>query len=328
MKALFLAGPVPQSIRLIRGRFQIADGPPVAPPDFEYDTIFIGCADGFVSYPALKALGRWGITIALMGWGGTPLSTFVPWRRNDAPLRLAQLRAALDTKVCLKVARALVEAKTGTSLPPNLDTVPRVRAAESVLARTYWEGLGVERRSGFYKTLNAKATTPTNAAINYAQGVLAVICRTAISKVGLDPAVGFLHNPAHDTDAFVYDWQEPFRSVADRVAIDYARDHPDAFLRDDDWVYRFKYLAARALVAEVEAALNQTVRYDGERVSVDSLMVRELRRFGGWLRHPTSTLSFVSPQRSTCARPTLAPRGVPPPAPRPARPISPRRTGR
>jgi CRISPR/Cas system-associated endonuclease Cas1 len=296
MRTLFLSGPGPQNIRLTKDGLQVGSEPAVPPPMFPYDTILVGNTKGFVSYPALKTLGKWGITVGLMGWGGTPLSVFVPFRRNDAPLRLLQLKAALDPAICAKVARALVECKTGTKLPPSLRTVGQIRAAEGVLAATYWQRLGIDRLSGYSKTTARKATTPVTASLNFAQGVLSVKVRTAIAKIGLDSTVGYLHTASRDKDgALAFDFQEPYRELVDSVAIEFAKSNPAAFIRDDDWCYRVKNQEARSLVLQVETALNRTVPYEGIRVTIDALILREIRKFSRWLSRPSAPLSFVRP---------------------------------
>ena len=47
-------------------------------------------------------------------------------------------------------------------------------------------------------------------------------CRKAINTVGLEPAFGFLHEPAkHQTSqSLVYDLQEPFRWLCDVTVIE------------------------------------------------------------------------------------------------------------
>ncbi|HYM40667.1 MAG TPA: CRISPR-associated endonuclease Cas1 [Thermoplasmata archaeon] len=292
MKILFLGDHGPTNIRSTKDGLIIGDASPVPPPDFAYDTILIGNTKGFVSYAALKTLGKWGITVGLLGRSGTPLATFVPWARNDAPLRLAQMQAALDEGRRVQVARAILEAKIGQRVPRDVRAVRDLRGYESKVAQVYWNALGVNRLSGYYKTLHAKATTSVNAAINYAQGVHAVLCRRMISLVGLDPAVGFLHHATYDKDAFVYDWQELARQVVDREAIAFARETPAAFLRDEDWVYRLKNNAAKQLALQTGEALSRKISYHGERATIETVLTGELRKLGGWFRKPTGSLSL------------------------------------
>ena len=114
MRALYLGGPGPVKIGLTKDGLTIGEATPTPPPEFEYDTVLIGNTKGYLSIPALKTLGKWKVSVGLMGRGGTPLSTFIPWARNDAPLRLAQMRASLDPVRSLVVAKAFVSATPGS----------------------------------------------------------------------------------------------------------------------------------------------------------------------------------------------------------------------
>lgn len=295
MRVLYLGGPGPTNIRLTRDGLIIGEEKAIPPPEFDFDTILVGNTKGFASFPALKCLGKWGVTVALMGRYGTPLSTFVPWARNDAPLRLAQMRCALDERLRAKVARALVEAKTGWKLPAKLRTADDIRNEEGRLDYARWKFFGIDRRSGFYKNYNAKATRPICAALNYAQGVHAVKCRTIIAKVGLDDSVGFLHRPSRDKEGFGYDVQELARFYVDEAALRFYREVGDAaFIRDDDWVYRLRLEPAKELSLRVCAALEKQVRYQGEKVPIEGVITKEIRRLGEWFRNPASDLELFS----------------------------------
>lgn len=292
MNVLYLGSHGPTNIRLLKDGLVIGDSEPIPPPEFDYDTILIGNTKGFVSYAALKCLGKWGITVALLGRSGVPFATFVPFHRKDAPLRLAQMKCALEPTRRLQVARAIVTAKTGKEPPSTARSPADLRMWEGVEAARYWSSLGINRRSGYLKSVNQKATTKTNAAINAAQGIHSVKVRGIISKVGLDPEVGFLHNSTTDKEAFALDAQEFARPIVDRVAIEFAEAHPDAFLRDDWWVYRLTNDAMRQLALRVGQALSREVRYEGERVTVENVITRELRALGVWFRAPRASLSL------------------------------------
>jgi CRISPR/Cas system-associated endonuclease Cas1 len=292
MRALYLGGPGPVKIGLTKDGLTIGEATPTPPPEFEYDTVLIGNTKGYLSIPALKTLGKWKVSVGLMGRGGTPLSTFIPWARNDAPLRLAQMRASLDPVRSLVVAKAFVSAKTGRAVPPSIRTRAALIGYEGRVDTEYWAERGIHRVSGFSKTLNRKATVPVNAAINYAEGVWSVRCRSIIAEVGLDPAVPFLHTASRDKDGFSYDVQELGRDLVDGVALTYAKEHPEAFVRDDWWVYRLIPSAARDLALRTCDALSQKVRYQGERVTFDSQIKRELQRLGVWLRGSSRSFEF------------------------------------
>lgn len=295
MKVLYLGGPGPVNIRLTKDGIQIGDATPTPPPEFEYDTILVGNCKGFVSFPALKQLGKWGVSVGLMGQGGTALSTFVPWARNDAPLRLAQMRVAVDPALRVKAARAFVEAKVGKSAPKEIRSVDGLRYWEGKEAAPYWKALGINRISKFSYALNRRATNTVNAAINAAHGVECVRHRAIIAKIGLDPTVGFLHNALRDKEAFLYDSQELTRAVVDKAAIEWHRTAPESsFIRDDEWTYRLAGPAMRELALKVGAAMSREVPYSGMRCPVDGVLARELRKFGAWCEKPSQVLSLYT----------------------------------
>lgn len=289
MKVLYLGAAGPINIRLTKDGLQIGDGKPVPPPEFAQtcDTILIANTKGWTTYAALKCLGKWGVTVGLMGRGGTPLSTFVPWARHDAPLRLAQMRVALDPKLRLQAARAFVTAKVGEQPPATANTPYKLRSWEGVKSIEYWGKIGIERKSAFTTSMNRRATTTVNAAINAAHGVECVRERAIIAKVGLDVAVGMLHESHREKDSFLYDAQELTRSIVDKAAIDWHRSAPpSSFIRDDEWTYRLTNDAMRLLALSTADALSRTVRFEGERVAVDAAATRDLRSFGEWCEHP------------------------------------------
>ena len=67
------------------------------------------------------------------------------------------------------------------------------------------------------------AYDPFNALLNYLYGMLYTNCHLALLKSGLDPYLGILHADRHgDHPTLVYDFIEPYRAWADRVALQLA----------------------------------------------------------------------------------------------------------
>ena len=65
------------------------------------------------------------------------------------------------------------------------------------------------------------ASDEFNAALNYGYGYLEGECRMAINAVGLEPAVGFLHEVSNyqTKESLAYDLQEPFRWLVDVLVL-------------------------------------------------------------------------------------------------------------
>ena len=67
------------------------------------------------------------------------------------------------------------------------------------------------------------AYDPFNALLNYLYGMLYTNCHLALLKSGLDPYLGILHADRHgDHPTLVFDFIEPYRAWADRVALQLA----------------------------------------------------------------------------------------------------------
>jgi hypothetical protein len=93
------------------------------------------------------------------------------------------------------------------------------------VARRYWEAYAkvipecFDFQGRVTSSHQNNATDPVNASLNYAYGFLEGEgeCPKAINTVGLESAVGFLHefSDYQAKQSLVYDLQEPFRWLAD-----------------------------------------------------------------------------------------------------------------
>jgi hypothetical protein len=110
---------------------------------------------------------------------------------------------------------------------------------------------------------NRNATHPVNAMINYAYGLLECRMRIAIRAVGLDPDIGFMHEPKTEKGAqrspLVLDLMEPLRPIVDRAVLGFvwARKafHPEDFFITKDGICRLHPQLARVLVGKVDELL-------------------------------------------------------------------------
>jgi CRISPR-associated protein Cas1 len=59
---------------------------------------------------------------------------------------------------------------------------------------------------------------PFNALLNYLYGILYAQVEVALIKAGIDPSLAILHADQYNRPTMVYDFIEPFRPWADRVA--------------------------------------------------------------------------------------------------------------
>jgi CRISPR-associated endonuclease Cas1 len=128
--------------------------------------------------------------------------------------RLESLDAALDIRSIL-----LVEASAAHSYfaPLKGIHVKWQGDAQASVPRE-WRRVG-QRRS--FLGWNRNATHPVQAMLNYAYAVLESQIRIAVSAVGLDPTIGYLHANKGDRPALVLDLMEPLRPVVDRLLMEF-----------------------------------------------------------------------------------------------------------
>ena len=137
-------------------------------------------------------------------------------------------------------------------------TVPEIRTVEGRTALRYWDAFhrAIPEPLGFQGRMNTSranhASDPVNLALNYGYGFLEAECRMAVNAVGLELAVGFLHDFSdyQTKQSLVYDLQEPFRWLIDLTvmqAFESGKLGFDSFyFTESDYRYRFDMRAKGA----------------------------------------------------------------------------------
>jgi CRISP-associated protein Cas1 len=234
------------------------------PTAFPYDSVVVEATGGYATWEALRWLASNGATVSLLAFNGRPVSVVLPDYPIQARDRLAQLRAHLDPEKRLAIARTIVEAKVRASLRvvpecawaarrPKARSLGDLMLYEGRVADAYWSSLGVVRDY-------PNARDPTNALLNYAYGLLESRARLVVHRLGLEPSVGFLHHPRETKSSFVYDLMEPWRSVADSVALPLREElRSRDFFRMYRWGYRLRPTAAQTLVTRFADRMNDGV---------------------------------------------------------------------
>ncbi|MEO7330991.1 MAG: CRISPR-associated endonuclease Cas1 [Minicystis sp.] len=205
-----------------------------------------------ITTQALRALLARDIPLSFFTSGGFYLGRASGHDSNNVELRLAQHRAATDPAVCLGLARGLVASKirnSRTLLRRNLSEPDPVvvfeleqLARKSEQAASLESLLGLEGSaarayfkafSGMLKGDEAVHATfdmegrnrrpprdPINALLSLAYALLAKDFTVVLGMVGLDPLLGFFHQPRFGRPALALDLMEEFRPlVADSVVL-------------------------------------------------------------------------------------------------------------
>jgi CRISPR-associated endonuclease Cas1 len=99
------------------------------------------------------------------------------------------------------------------------------------------------------------AVNPPNAILNYLYAILESEARLAISELGLDPGIGFLHSDARSRDSLACDLMEPIRPQVDAFLLDWFRRGP----LQRKWFFEERDGNCR-LTGEFTATLSETSR--------------------------------------------------------------------
>lgn len=209
----------------------------------------------YLTTPTLHELMSREIPVTWHSYGGWFMGHTVGLGHKNVELRTAQYRASFDEKVCLKIARDLVEAKIlnartllrrnwrGEDKPERLIDELKRDAYDATRAVDLSQLLGIEgmaahRYFGNFARLIKKEgdatnfafdftgrnrrppTDPVNAMLSYAYSLLTRTWAVTLSAVGFDPYRGFYHQPRYGRPALALDMMEPFRPlVADSSVI-------------------------------------------------------------------------------------------------------------
>jgi CRISPR-associated protein Cas1 len=205
-----------------------------------------------VSSQAIRELCGRGIPICWMSYGGW-LSGFTDGLgHNNVEIRRAQFRASEDPAASLRLARRFVrnkiancrtllrrnhpEAPEATLREMNAladateeaTRIPELLGVEGNAARLYFQAFpallrpSADERLTFDFAVRTRRPPkdPVNALLSFAYSLLAKDVAVTARAVGLDPFLGFYHQPRHGRPALALDLMEEFRPIiADSVVL-------------------------------------------------------------------------------------------------------------
>lgn len=302
------------------------------PRQIEYDSIILENCTGHVSLGALRWLSKHTIPIFFLDFDGSTISSILPPRPVKADLRIAQIQASTDPKKKLEIAHAFVKAKIARSLEvltwlsgrydvereirmakheatklSKASTVVELRSVEAHVATKYWEGYrkAMPERLRFQgrttTSHNNNATDPVNAALNYSYGFQKCECRMAVNSVGLEPAVGFLHETSYSqtAESLVFDVMEPFRFLSDLTVIKAFEtgwlNPEDFYFTKDDYLYRIETEGKRRLLHLLRERFNSGVHYKGRLLKWDTVIEQKTSELARFFINQYPPLSFQEP---------------------------------
>lgn len=320
-----------------RSELQVQDGRggntyAFQPRQTPFDSIIIDGHSGYISMQALHWLSRNNIPIHVMNYDGTLICTILPPTPIKADIRAAQHKAANDPERKLHIAHALVEAKITRSIQVlewlaerydisrellrvrkeaarlgKAKTVTRLRTVEGRTALRYWEAYGrvlnegLRFRNRLTKTRPNNASDPVNLALNYGYGFLEGECRRAVNVVGLESAVGFLHELGgqETKQSLVYDLQEPFRWLIDLTVIEAFEsgmlDADSFYFTEEDYRLRFDIEAKGRFLHLLREQFNGGAEYNGRLLKWDTVIQQKTSELARFFTGRDRRLSFLEP---------------------------------
>lgn len=196
--------------------------------------------------PTLRECARRNIPVAHMSGTGRLYAVTRGMSHKNVELRIAQYRAAFDGGTALRLARGFVENKIENArvlLRRNGEPEPgalgmlrsyarRVSEAASLeqllglegnAARIYFANFSSMLRQdvGLFEGRSRRPPTdPVNALLSFSYALLTKEWVFTLERVGLDPYLGYLHQPRYSRPALALDLMEPFRPIiADSVVL-------------------------------------------------------------------------------------------------------------
>jgi len=140
-------------------------------------------------------------------------------------------------------ARIIADARQALMTAKSSEEIRRYEAHGALAYWTPWHELPVtyprtdlRRVPEHWRTFGSRlspltrssrlAVNPPNAMLNYLYAVLESEARLAISELGLDPGIGFLHSDTRARDSLACDLMEPIRPKVDAFLLDWLRRAP------------------------------------------------------------------------------------------------------
>lgn len=271
-----------------------------------------------VSTQALRALLERGIAVSFLSTGGWFYGRATGVDSKNVELRVAQHRVAADPERCVELARGVVASKIRNcrtivrrnhEAPPdvvlseleqlakkaeNASSLSTLLGVEGTAARSYFGVFDGMVKSAFAETFELDGRNrrpprdPMNALLSLAYALLTKELAHVIAAAGLDPLLGFYHQPRFGRPALALDLMEEFRPiVADSTVLAVINNgvvtpsdfvvHPSgASLRDH---------ARRRVLLAFERRLDQLVTHPvfGYRVSYRRVLEVQARLFGRYV---------------------------------------------
>lgn len=145
---------------------------------------------------------------------------------------------------------------------------------------------------------NMNASDEINALLNYGHAILESEVRKAINAVGLDPAIGFLHELDESKEPLAYDMQEFYRWLVDLSVIQLLEEKKlkkSDFIVTENYHIRLKEHTAKALMEKIRLNMNTKATFKNKNASYQTILYRNVQALANYVIGKSKTLSFDIP---------------------------------
>jgi CRISPR-associated protein Cas1 len=167
-----------------------------------------GCS---ITTPALTTMHRAGCSLAIVDGAG--VSTTVPGRRLTSRARWSQAQATVwsDHSRRVSAAAALYDRRFGKGVVPPGTRIAAMRGIEGKRMRdAYRQHTKRTGQQGWRRATDGD--DPVNPLLNLANSILYASALGAVSALGLNPALGFIHHGA--ADALLFDLADNHKTAS------------------------------------------------------------------------------------------------------------------
>lgn len=274
-----------------------------------------------VTTQALRQLLAHEIETAFLTMDGRLLGQLTPVTPKNVFLRMSQVRCFDDTEFTMQVAKAVVDAKVSNALVlltefqrnhpeadirPSINSlrvvvagIPEVTSQESLLgvegnaASVYWQAFGKMCRGEMEFTQRVKRppTDPVNSLLSFGYSMVFTRIQSLLDGVGLDPYIGFFHQPHYGRPSLAADLLEEFRSpLVDRFTLSLVNKrvmNPKDFqLHEETGGIRMTREGMRKYFPRFEEYLSKKLAgFDEPELDFNGLVKRQIARLAASVDH-------------------------------------------
>lgn len=271
-----------------------------------------------ITTQALRTLLQRGVSVSLLSTGGWFYGRATGIESKNVELRIAQHRALANESICVSLARGIIASKirnsrtmlrrnhhqasevTLSELEQLAKKAERIASIESLLgiegtaARSYFGAFAGMLKGAAARTFDLDGRNrrppkdPVNALLSLAYALLTKELAHVVASAGLDPLLGFYHQPRFGRPALALDLMEEFRPiVADSVvlsALNTGIIEPSDFTEHSTGV-ALREAGRRRFLHAYERRMDQLVTHPvfGYRVSYRRVLEVQARLFGRFL---------------------------------------------